>query len=279
VADCILPVDLILQSSEDELIGAHRRNMDMYTDGFPGADPAGVVRDATAPVALSEDTATLKLLLQLCHKGPQPFLSHVPSHTLVSVAAAAEKYVADFAIGMCRAVLYGTCVNSPEHAAACLAYAVKYQCVEIANKAAPATLGCSLGQVTAAAGENGDRTVLLWLQYREPRLEVVNAARDAFRTIPDGRRSACEDCRAAHDTMAERLLQPDEQLLPAVEAPSFLGRWSPDEGVYGARPSLTCEHWSAGKAINIAHARKKMIAWTNQFVARRNALRPFSELM
>jgi len=172
VKGCIIGVDLVLKSSDGKVIGAHQRNMDAYTEGFPCAEPGGVVSDAAEPVSLSEDAATLERLLHFCHKVDLPLLHDVGFNGMLALAETAEKHVAHVALCVCRAAMYPICTSDPTRAFAAWAYAMRYNVPLLAAHAASATLGCSLLKVTKAAGADADRMVMPWIRYREARLVV-----------------------------------------------------------------------------------------------------------
>ncbi|KAF6746333.1 hypothetical protein DFP72DRAFT_1076536 [Ephemerocybe angulata] len=45
VSVCQIPVDLVLRSSDKVLIGAHKANLETYSDGFPSADSVDDTRE------------------------------------------------------------------------------------------------------------------------------------------------------------------------------------------------------------------------------------------
>jgi hypothetical protein len=97
VDDCHLTVDLILKSSDGVLIGAHKANLENYSDGFP---PADTTSDLTEPVDLPEDSITLDILMQFTHKHAYPDIYPLRALELFSVADAAEKYMVHSAMAV-----------------------------------------------------------------------------------------------------------------------------------------------------------------------------------
>lgn len=90
-------VDIVLKSSDGELFGAHQRNLELYTEGFPIAGSS----DAE-PVSLNETADVLRLVLRYTHHTRQPVLDGIPFALLESLAAAAEKYMIYSAMETCR---------------------------------------------------------------------------------------------------------------------------------------------------------------------------------
>jgi hypothetical protein len=93
-----LTVDVVLKSSDGELFGAHQRNLEMYTEGFPIAGST-VVSD---PVSLEETAEVLHLLLRYTHHIRLPRLDKISFVLLVSLAEAVEKYMIYSAMETCR---------------------------------------------------------------------------------------------------------------------------------------------------------------------------------
>ena len=98
VEGCNTPVDLVLRSSDQVLIGAHKTNLACYTDGFPLADATA---DSKEPTDLTEDGDTLKLLMHYAHKAQYPDLFDLSENRLFSLAHSAEKYVVHAGIEAC----------------------------------------------------------------------------------------------------------------------------------------------------------------------------------
>ncbi|KAJ3848653.1 hypothetical protein EV368DRAFT_86381 [Lentinula lateritia] len=85
--DCNLPTDIVLRSSDGTRFGAHVRNLEIYSDGFPKANS---VVNSHEDVELSEDSDIVMLLLKFMHHQPQPDLSLLASKLLIKFANAAE---------------------------------------------------------------------------------------------------------------------------------------------------------------------------------------------
>jgi hypothetical protein len=93
-----LTVDIVLKSSDGELFGAHQRNLEVYTEGFPIAGST-VVSD---PVCLEEAADVLHLMLQYTHHVRQPSLDTIPFTLLAALTEAAEKYMIYSAMEICK---------------------------------------------------------------------------------------------------------------------------------------------------------------------------------
>jgi hypothetical protein len=83
--------DITLQSSDAVLFAVHRKNLEMHSEGFFGANGISFP-SAHEVVPLSENSAILELLLQFMYRQPQPDMRKVEFHILAGVAEAAEKY-------------------------------------------------------------------------------------------------------------------------------------------------------------------------------------------
>lgn len=105
VANCELPVDIVLKSSDGSLVGAHHGNLAHFSEAFP---VPGSVKTTDAPIDLPEDGETLRVLMQFMHHQRLPNLAdHVPNlfkkpTKLLALAEAAEKYLVYSAMGMCN---------------------------------------------------------------------------------------------------------------------------------------------------------------------------------
>jgi hypothetical protein len=100
--ECQLPIDIILRSSDQVLIGTHAANLEQWSEGFPPAD--GILKSTDRQpevVDLSEDAETLQTLLQCMHKSQYPDISTLDGEKLFELAHAAEKYRVHSAMALC----------------------------------------------------------------------------------------------------------------------------------------------------------------------------------
>ena len=99
VAGCILDIDLVLESSNHVVFGAHKRNLELYSEGFPIAQGTNSENEV---VILSEGGLVLYLLLAFMHNTEQPDLSKFGFSTLALFAEAVEKYMVFSARQVCK---------------------------------------------------------------------------------------------------------------------------------------------------------------------------------
>ncbi|EEB87179.1 hypothetical protein MPER_15575, partial [Moniliophthora perniciosa FA553] len=97
---CNVPVDIILRSSDGESFGAHTKNLESFTEGFPVSGT--VTCSSDEQVELTENANVLKLFLVFTHNAPAPDLSSYDIDVIIGLAGASEKYMNHFASGMCR---------------------------------------------------------------------------------------------------------------------------------------------------------------------------------
>jgi hypothetical protein len=91
--------DLTLRSSDGILFKVHRRNLFAYSEAF---DAGSSFKDTGEIVELSENSATLELLLQYIYPKPPPNLENLSARSLVRLAEAAEKYLFHSVIQTCK---------------------------------------------------------------------------------------------------------------------------------------------------------------------------------
>ncbi|KAK1223188.1 hypothetical protein PQX77_013942 [Marasmius sp. AFHP31] len=100
---CTLPVDIAIQSSDGESIGAHTRHLSVLTQGFPGIEAASFTRRKSLRlVSLPENSATLRIFLSFTHNTGARDLSVISTDGLISLAEAAERYGNGYALTACR---------------------------------------------------------------------------------------------------------------------------------------------------------------------------------
>lgn len=100
---CAADYDITLRSSDGILFKVHRRNLEVHSEVFAGADaisPDGSSGDEA--VSLSETSTVLDLLLQHMYRGPQLDLRKIDFKSLAGLAEAAEKYQVFGASNICQ---------------------------------------------------------------------------------------------------------------------------------------------------------------------------------
>ncbi|KAF6745832.1 hypothetical protein DFP72DRAFT_1175852 [Ephemerocybe angulata] len=172
VPNCPIPVDLILRSSDKALIGAHKANLEHFSDGFPSADS---VSDSDEPVDLSEDGATLKLLLSGMHKQKHPTLSGLGSDQLLALAEAGEKYFVYGVMVACseRIRAESRMVKDRATAATYFAYAVKFGYLEVADAVAPVMIDIDIDFLYGRL-KGYEVAFLAWMRYREQYVAIFD---------------------------------------------------------------------------------------------------------
>ena len=95
--------DITLQSSDGVLYDVHRKNLEVHSEGFAGAEAiSNQCPSVNEVVLLTETSDVLDLLLQFMYRQPQPDLKDVDFDILAGVAEAAEKYQVFAAISWCK---------------------------------------------------------------------------------------------------------------------------------------------------------------------------------
>ena len=97
--ECSLPVDVVFRSVDGMLLGAHSKNLDSFTEGFP---LAGSTTENNLIVPLSERGETLRLFLRFTHNQSAADLSNLDIDSLLEFAEVADKYGCHFALAACR---------------------------------------------------------------------------------------------------------------------------------------------------------------------------------
>ncbi|KAJ3837721.1 hypothetical protein EV361DRAFT_278567 [Lentinula raphanica] len=175
---CDLPTDIVLRSSDGIRFGAHSRNLEIYSDGFPKANS---VTHTAEDVELPEDSDVVSLLLKFMHHQPQPDLELLASKLLIKFANAAEKYGIYCATGVCK-VMIGLSVE--EQPFEVFLYAQRHGYTSIMDKAGKLAITQEPAKFFAYAHSIGDTT---WRDLAE--LETHNLSTqtvfDALKEVPD----------------------------------------------------------------------------------------------
>jgi len=170
VEDCKLTVDIVLKSSDGQLLGAHQRNLEMYTEGFPIAGSTlAIVSD---PVCLEETAEVLHLMLQYTHNIRLPCLDTIPFTLVASLAEAVEKYLIYSAMEICKVKMMHATNDHPNEV---FMYSVKHNYPDLTEMAAKSTLNNSASTFLALIREAGlpDDVAFRWLRYRNSRMEIL----------------------------------------------------------------------------------------------------------
>ncbi|KAL1747817.1 hypothetical protein HDZ31DRAFT_80118 [Schizophyllum fasciatum] len=146
---CKLPVDIVLMSSDGEMVGAHARNLEAYGEGFPSMND-GI--GTSEPVQLTESVATLKTLLGFMHLGPQPRVRDLSCQSKYGVHSATQ---------VCAMVLESEAKDRP---AEILKFGLRHGYKDLANAAAPHTLQYSVEEMQAFY-KDYEHVLMRWLLY------------------------------------------------------------------------------------------------------------------
>jgi hypothetical protein len=94
--------DMTVSSSDGVLFKVHRKNLEACSSVFANLENTTRSQNGDETVYLTESSAALDLLFQFIYRHPQPDLDALEFKTFASLAEAAEKYVVDSALTMCR---------------------------------------------------------------------------------------------------------------------------------------------------------------------------------
>ncbi|KAL1701455.1 hypothetical protein EV121DRAFT_170104, partial [Schizophyllum commune] len=137
---CHTPVDIVLQSCDGHLVGAHTRSLEMFGEAFPAS------RDAAAPnepIPLAERAEVLRLLLHYMHCVPQPPLDGIPGKLFRDFTDAVEKYGVHAAGQVCDLRMRASTTSAPLMV---LRYALRYGHNDLLAAAAPLTIAYSCAE-------------------------------------------------------------------------------------------------------------------------------------
>ncbi|KAJ7434053.1 hypothetical protein B0H11DRAFT_741282 [Mycena galericulata] len=115
--------DLTIQSSDAVLFKVHRKNLEVHSVVFAGAESATLPENDDEIVRLPETSEVLDLLFQFMYPQPQPDLTALEFQTFADLAEAAEKYMVFSALTLCHMKMKD---SVPKHALEVLNYAVKH---------------------------------------------------------------------------------------------------------------------------------------------------------
>ena len=130
--DCKTSVDITLKSIDGITFGAHQKNLEFFSEGFPVAGS----RVATEVVQLQENADVLRIMLKFMHNARIPELKRVQFSTIAPLAEAVEKYMIYSAMEVCRAYMEFVSIIS-------LPLVKAYICVMSGRKLRVTLLRCS----------------------------------------------------------------------------------------------------------------------------------------
>ncbi|KAI4519320.1 hypothetical protein K523DRAFT_257541 [Schizophyllum commune Tattone D] len=144
VDECTLPIDICLRSSDGVLIGAHTRNLEIFSDAFPSTSLSTLPSE---PVALTETAVVLQLLMHFMHNVRQPSLEEKPFDLVLGFAEAVEKYGVHAADQLCWLKMRD---HIPNYALGVLNFGVRHNLEDLVKLAAPETIRYSFSAVVQA---------------------------------------------------------------------------------------------------------------------------------
>ncbi|TFK58642.1 hypothetical protein BDN72DRAFT_781806 [Pluteus cervinus] len=145
--ECNDTVDVVIRSSDGQLHGAHSRNLEMYSGGFPPASLANP--DQVNTIELTETSEIITLKLKYVHNQRQPDSRKIGFEVMKELAEAVEKYQIYSAMEVCSLHMRNA---ATDHPLGVLAWATRHNYMEIADLAAPQTLNLTLEEVDHALG-------------------------------------------------------------------------------------------------------------------------------
>ncbi|KAF9041853.1 hypothetical protein BDP27DRAFT_1326244 [Rhodocollybia butyracea] len=160
---CLLPVDVILQSSDGKQFGAHSKNLELYSDAFP-------VAGSTIPpdgdiVKLTESAQIIQLMLCFTHNMPPPDLSSLDIQTLFVFGETVNlKYSMHYASECVSKEVNKRAITHPSPLEI-LAYKTKVSDLFMIDDLARRTMDIPIENVVAVL-VNAE-TFRTWVRYRE----------------------------------------------------------------------------------------------------------------
>ncbi|KAL0062087.1 hypothetical protein AAF712_011087, partial [Marasmius tenuissimus] len=163
IPGCAVPVDIVLQSSDGHFFGAHSKNLEWFTEGFPMAG-------STTPsqiVPLAEKSTTLGYFLKFTHNHPAPDLSPMNVDQLLALAEAADKYCNSFALAACRQPMQLLATQSCEDALKILRFKLIHQDFEGVEPIAIRTIKLPIIHVLEFFGREHGSESVRWVHFRQ----------------------------------------------------------------------------------------------------------------
>jgi len=155
--------DLTISSSDGVLFKVHRKNLETYSDIFPGTD----VPVENEIVPLSEKASTLELLFQYMYRQRQPDLSKIDADELAMLAEAAEKYFVYAAMEVCKVYMESAIPKMPLKV---MGYAARHEYESLCEQAAPHTVQAKAADALKYLDA---RCFASWVLYREHWLQAL----------------------------------------------------------------------------------------------------------
>ncbi|KAJ3892539.1 hypothetical protein GG344DRAFT_64522 [Lentinula edodes] len=160
--NCSLTVDVILQSSDGKQLGAHSKNLELFTDAFPVAGSTLPPHDEEI-VKLTESAEILRFVLSYTHNTPPPDLSSLDLDTLLLLGEVVIKKYGMYLAGECVNKEVNLRIsNSPP--LKILAYKTGVSDFSLIDETAQKTMDSPLEDALSILDPSVFR---VWIQYRE----------------------------------------------------------------------------------------------------------------
>src|SRR6266498_3177814 len=98
VESCNISVDVRFRSADGIIFGAHKKNLEFFSEGFPLGDSTV----ATEVVQLEENADVLCIMLSFLHNTRMLELKDLEISTIAPLSEAVEKYMIYSAMQICR---------------------------------------------------------------------------------------------------------------------------------------------------------------------------------
>ncbi|KAL0569820.1 hypothetical protein V5O48_012138 [Marasmius crinis-equi] len=220
IDDCTIPVDVVLQSADGKLMGAHKKNLEFFTEAFP--QDGATTQSPDDIVSLTEKSETLRLFLRFTHNYPAPDLSLLSIDDLLDLAEAGNKYGNYFALAACRNPMRALAQASPRNALRVLCFKLICNDLEGIDEIAPCTLFISiLGAMETF--KDHPREFMVWVKYQQKYESAITSFRKDLSSDPQGHsHHNWKACSIAHSAAAavrsNAILKPTDRPLPSMES-------------------------------------------------------------
>ncbi|KAF9258315.1 hypothetical protein L218DRAFT_737708 [Marasmius fiardii PR-910] len=180
IEGCTLPIDVIFQSSDSRLLGAHSKNLESFADVFPLSGSTS----HSDVVPLAEKGDTLLIFLKFTHNHPAPDLSGLDIDSLLDLAEMANKYCNYFALTACRQPMRMLASKSAENALKILRFKAIHRDLEGIDKIAARTMEYPILHVAQDFGEHHTYEFTVWIKFQQQWKEVVSQYRSHLKSMP-----------------------------------------------------------------------------------------------
>ncbi|KAK7029580.1 hypothetical protein VNI00_014457 [Paramarasmius palmivorus] len=182
VDECSFTVDIAVKSSDGRTFGAHMKNLEWFTEGFPLGN--SVTSTIEEPVVLMENGDVTELLLAFTHNSPAPDLTSRSLDTVIGLADAADKYGVYHALTACRQTMRLLSEESERNALGVLKSKLAHSNLEDIDYIAPMTMKLKIEEALDFFGENHTKEFCRWLRYQQTYLMALEKYRKAISELP-----------------------------------------------------------------------------------------------